>query len=104
MTWNINFKIVVSGTPPEGGIAVGGYKTPDSHNLTVSADGMTATAHRYPTSRKPIGQLAQEAYEAYGQTTGGKDYQGLPMPEWADLGEQIQNAWRAAVSRATGRE
>ena len=44
-----------------------------------------------------IDQLAQAAYDAYGETTGHKNYQGLPMPAWEDLGDQIQGAWRAAV-------
>ena len=42
--------------------------------------------------------LAQIAYEAYGDVTGGKNYQGLPMPEWAALPAQIKAAWNAAVN------
>ena len=42
--------------------------------------------------------LAQTAYEAYGASTGGKNYQGLPMPSWGDLGEPIRAAWVAAVT------
>ncbi len=42
--------------------------------------------------------LAQSAYLAYGRSTGFKNYQGLDMPRWDDLGESIQGAWRAAVS------
>ncbi len=41
--------------------------------------------------------LAQAAYRAYGDSTGWKNYQGLDMPRWEDLGEHIQRAWRAAV-------
>lgn len=41
--------------------------------------------------------LAQSAYVAYGRSTGWKNYRGLDMPRWEDLGEAIQNAWRAAV-------
>jgi hypothetical protein len=41
--------------------------------------------------------LARKAYEAYGRVTGGKNYQGLPMPAWPDLPEQIQEAWDAAA-------
>lgn len=40
---------------------------------------------------------ARRAYEAYGATTGGLNYQGLPMPEFDDLGETIQCAWTAAA-------
>jgi hypothetical protein len=41
--------------------------------------------------------LAQVAYAAYGATTGGLNYRGEPMPEWADLGDRIQGAWIAAA-------
>lgn len=43
--------------------------------------------------------LAQAAYRAYGDTTGGLNYQGLPMPTWDDLGPAIQAAWVAAAGR-----
>lgn len=46
--------------------------------------------------------LARAAYAAYGQATGGLNYQGLPMPGWEALGETIQGAWIAAT-RATER-
>lgn len=42
-------------------------------------------------------ELAKIAYQGYGETTGFKNFQGQPMPEWKDLGEKIQNAWIAAV-------
>jgi len=45
----------------------------------------------------PDDQLARAAYAAYGQSTGGLNYQGLPMPEWDGLGETIQQAWIAAT-------
>lgn len=41
--------------------------------------------------------LARAAYAAYSQSTGGLNYQGLPMPDWDGLGETIQGAWRAAT-------
>jgi hypothetical protein len=42
-------------------------------------------------------ELAKVGYRAYGETTGFKNYQGLPMPEWDELGETIQAAWVAAT-------
>lgn len=42
--------------------------------------------------------LARVAYDAYGHSTGGKNYQGNPMPEFDDLGEGIQAAWAAAAN------
>ncbi len=45
--------------------------------------------------------LAKKAYLAYGQTTDFKNYQGLPMPEWENLPEGIQQAWcNAAIAIA----
>lgn len=41
--------------------------------------------------------MAKLAYAAYGESTGNKNYQGLPMPDWNDLGAPIQGAWLAAV-------
>jgi hypothetical protein len=41
---------------------------------------------------------AQKAYEAYAACTGWKNYQGNPMPQWADLPEAIRVAWRAAIA------
>ena len=55
----------------------------------------------YPTAHMPtpeaIVAMAQKAYAAYGKTTNFKNYQGLPMPEWADLPEQIKEAWMAST-------
>jgi Protein of unknown function (DUF2829) len=42
-------------------------------------------------------ELAQAAYGAYGAVTDHKNYAGLPMPEWDDLGDTIRNAWIAAA-------
>lgn len=41
--------------------------------------------------------LARLAYEAYGESTGGKTFDGRQMPDWDDLGEKIQTAWVAAA-------
>ena len=54
-----------------------------------------------------VTHLARCAYDAYGHSTGWKNFQGNPMPEWADLGESVQHAWRAAayeVARVAGAE
>lgn len=42
-------------------------------------------------------QDAQRAYEAYAEHQGGKTYQGLPIPPWAEVRPDIQAAWGAAV-------
>ncbi|WP_406157792.1 hypothetical protein [Streptomyces canus] len=46
-----------------------------------------------PTSR----ELAELAYDVYGKSTGGRNYQGLPMPDWDELTTAIQLAWIEAA-------
>ncbi|MEV8324582.1 hypothetical protein [Kitasatospora sp. NPDC056731] len=41
---------------------------------------------------------AQLAYEAYGTVTNFRNYQGNPMPAWADLPSIIRAAWATAES------
>ena len=41
--------------------------------------------------------LPQIAYEAYAEYLGWKSYQGLPIPRWVDLRQNIQEAWGAAT-------
>lgn len=43
-------------------------------------------------------QNAQEAYARYGAATDFKNYQGNPMPAFADLPAKIQEAWVAAAN------
>lgn len=43
-------------------------------------------------------ELAKQAYHAYGEFTGFKNYQGLPLPAWEDLTPTIRSAWHAAVA------
>jgi hypothetical protein len=47
-------------------------------------------------------RLARLAYQAYGQVTGNKNFQGAPMPAWDDLGSTIQAAWRAGTAAVAG--
>ncbi|MFJ6386457.1 hypothetical protein ACIQJT_02490 [Streptomyces sp. NPDC091972] len=42
-------------------------------------------------------ELAELAYDAYGKSTGGRNYQGLPMPAWNQLTGAIQCAWIEAA-------
>jgi hypothetical protein len=36
------------------------------------------------------------AFEAYGKSTGGRTYDGRPIPKWHELPENIREAWCAA--------
>lgn len=47
-----------------------------------------------PTLPEDVGKMA---YEAYGESTGWKNFEGKPMPKWVNLPPNIQAAWIAAV-------
>lgn len=59
-------------------------------------DLLTATTPRAFSWR----EIAEMAYQAYAAVTDNKNYQGLPMPKFADLPVKIQTAWEAAVRHA----
>lgn len=42
-------------------------------------------------------ELAKTAYAAYGESTGHRTHDDRPMPDWADLGPQVQSAWVSAA-------
>lgn len=42
--------------------------------------------------------LGQIGYEAYGEDSGWKAFDGRPMPRWADLRPDIANRWEVAAS------
>lgn len=44
--------------------------------------------------------IAAAGYAAYGVSTGGKNFQGNPMPQWPELSDAIRAAWVAAVKAA----
>ncbi|NJR37745.1 MAG: hypothetical protein HC781_01565 [Leptolyngbyaceae cyanobacterium CSU_1_4] len=44
-----------------------------------------------------IDRLAMRAYHAYGAANDYRNYQGLPLPEWQQLPESVQNAWKNSV-------
>ncbi|MFG1846786.1 hypothetical protein [Micromonospora carbonacea] len=48
-------------------------------------------------------ELAQVAYQAYGEAVGFKNYRGDPMPVWDDLGDTIQQAWTGAAEAVRNR-
>lgn len=45
---------------------------------------------------------ARKAYAAYGDSTGGKNFQGNPMPTFDALPDAIKAAWRAACAAVAG--
>jgi len=45
-----------------------------------------------------VAGLARSAYGAYGQSTGGLNFQGDRMPPWDALPATTRQAWEAAIS------
>jgi hypothetical protein len=43
------------------------------------------------------------AYQAYGQATRFRNFQGDPMPDWGSLSDQIQQAWAASAQAVAKR-
>ena len=43
---------------------------------------------------------AMAAWDAYSKASGGKTYDGKPLPNWDDLGHKKQEAWMAAAIAA----
>lgn len=43
---------------------------------------------------------AKAAYEAYAESTGGRTFDGRPMPTWNELPDRIRIAWGAAADAA----
>lgn len=73
------------------------------YNITVET---FKNAGKFETRRAALGyviqgcsleQMAIRAYVAYGDSTGGVNFLGKPMPHWVELPEKIQQAWRDAV-------
>ena len=43
---------------------------------------------------------ARLAWDAYAEASGGKTYDGKPLPTWQELGYKKQAAWMAAARAA----
>lgn len=51
------------------------------------------------TDDELVTELAENAFIAYGNTVGWVNVAGKPMPQWAELGDTIRDAWKAATAR-----
>ena len=67
--------------------------------IAVALDEDAARLQRWMkvTNALDLTPVAQCAYTAYGDSTGGKNHLGKPMPTWEDLPEKIREAWIAAA-------
>lgn len=45
-------------------------------------------------------KLGRVAFEAYNERRGGKNHEGKPTPPWAELPEEIREAWAEAATAA----
>lgn len=81
-----------------------GFQVPDRYlgaggREAVAAAGLALRDELLGGNRALV-DLTHRAYAAYGDTVDWKNYAGLPMPQWPDLGEKIQRAWLAAIGAA----
>lgn len=51
------------------------------------------------TDDELITELAENAFIAYGNAVGWINVAGKPVPVWADLGDTVRHAWKAATAR-----
>lgn len=71
----------------------------------------TPTDEEPETAGEPLSAAAKEltlddiagmAYEAYSMASGGKAFNGDPLPFWDQVNPQIQSYWRAAMRAVRG--
>lgn len=55
-----------------------------------------------PQPELTLDEIAGMAYEAYSRASGGKAFNGDPLPEWPQVNPQIQSYWRAAMRTVRG--
>lgn len=75
--------------------------------LTPSAHGATTRPPDAPRAAPPppptVAELAKVAFNAYGESTGGKTWDGKPIPPFEVVAERtphVARAWEAAVTAA----
>lgn len=59
------------------------------------------TGIRAPAPKPSVAELARAAFEAYGESTGGKTWDGRDIPPYAVVAERtphVARAWEAAVT------
>ena len=47
-----------------------------------------------------IEKLAIYMFEAYNEQAGGLTWDGKPIPDWVNIGEKVQNNWKASAKIA----
>ena len=55
-----------------------------------------------PKAELSLDEIAAMAYEAYSRASGGKAFNGDPLPTWEKVTPQIQSYWRAAMRTVRG--
>lgn len=69
-----------------------------SMNNLPEYDGRFAHIAEAPSEPTSINTKARDLYYVYASVTGGKNFQGNPMPEWDVLPIKIREAWIAAAA------
>lgn len=76
--------------------------TPSAHGAsTRPADAAPARRPAPPPAPASVAELARVAFDAYGESTGGKTWDGKPIPPYDVVAERtphVAHAWEAAVT------
>ena len=93
------FRIVAQARSIDGPVDLVGADGPPFEMATV--DGRTfAECFEREKPSPDVADLARVAFEAYGQSTGGKTWDGKPIPPFETIRERtphVAAAWEAAV-------
>lgn len=90
---HMNLHSVVFGSPGEGGTWFWPPYVPAAASPAKAAP---------EAPRVDLTSLARFGYQAYASASGGKNFQGNPMPTWDELPETIRDYWRAAARVLSG--
>lgn len=94
------FRIVAQARSLDGPVDLVGVDGPPFERATV--DGRTFALCFEPEKPGPtVADLARIAFDAYGQSTGGKTWDGKDIPPFAVIRERtphVAKAWEAAVA------
>lgn len=94
------FRIVAQARSMDGPVDLVGVDGPPFENARVDGRTFALCFEREQTAGPGIADLARVAFEAYGQSTGGKTWDGKPIPPFDTIRERtphVAKAWEDAV-------
>lgn len=95
------FRIVLQARSPEGPVELLGVDGPPFETVRTFNHLLARDFIDERTAGPGIGDLARVAFEAYGASTGGKTWDGKPIPPFDTIRERtphIAKAWEDAVA------